>query len=283
MTRHTRWITALGLLLSSMLPAAAVAGFDAETRAAVKAAIAGEHPSDENKARDRYRKPAETLEFLGFDSEMTVVEVWPGRGWYTEILAPALKDKGKLYAAQFSVNAPYGFIRRAYGDFLNLIGAKPEIYRGVTVTSLYPPFEMQAAPPESADLVLTFRNVHNWVGNLFGKGRYADMYFDAMYAALKPGGVLGIVDHRWPDSDNEDPLSANGYISVERTRRLAEAAGFEFVDQSNILRNPRDDHEHPRGVWTLPPSYALGDEDREAWTAIGESDRYLLKFRRPAK
>lgn len=282
MNRHACRTAALSLALCLSAPLPALADFDTETGAAVDAAISGEHRSDENKARDRYRKPAQTLEFLGFDSEMTVVEIWPGRGWYTEILAHALKDEGKLYAAQFSVNAPYAFIRRAYGDFLNLIGSEPDIYRGVTVTALYPPFEMQAAPPESADMVLTFRNVHNWVGRLFGKGRYADLYFDAMYTALKPGGILGVVDHRWPDSDNEDPESGNGYISVARTIELAESAGFEFVDQSNILRNPKDDHEHPRGVWTLPPSYALGDEDRDTWAAIGESDRYLLKFRRPA-
>jgi predicted methyltransferase len=270
---------ALMLLLAAALPARA---FDPATEAAVDAAIGGEHRSAEDKVRDVYRKPKEVLDFLGFRSDMTVVEVWPGTGWYTRILAPALKERGTFYAAQYSVNPRFGYQRRYFGTFLTMLGEKPDLYRQVKVTHLSLPYQLEIAPPGSADMVLTFRNVHNWVGRNYGSGRYADIGFTAMYDVLKPGGVLGIVDHRWPDPATEDPDHANGYISRELTVSLAEAAGFRLVGESDILANPRDSHEHPQGVWTLPPTLALGDKDREKYLAIGESDRFLLKFEKPA-
>ena len=270
-----------GLFIAAAIPAQA-GGYDRSTAKAVKAALAGEHRSAEHKARDAARKPYEVLEFFGLREDMTVVEIWPGSGWYTEILAPVLKNKGQLYAAPFSPNAPYGFARRGLGAYLSMLGSAPDLYRNVTLTYLYPPYDMQPAPRGSADMVLTFRNVHNFYMKLFGGGRYSDMYYDAMFDALKPGGILGVVDHRWPDPATEDPVAANGYVSIERTVADAEAAGFKLVEQSGMLANPRDDHEHPRGVWTLPPSYAAGDEDREVYSAIGESDRFVLKFIKPA-
>ena len=254
-----------------------------KTKTALKSAISGDHRSDADKARDRYRKPLQTLEFLGFRSNMTVVEVWPGSGWYTKILAAALKDKGQLHTAQFSPNVPYGFIRRAYGKFLTTLGEAPDIYRNVIITELDFPYQLNIAPRESADMVVTFRNVHNWVMELFGGGKYAHLGFQAMYDALKPGGILGIVDHRWPDRKTEDPVSKNGYISVQRTIELAQAAGFELVDQSDILANAKDSKDYPRGVWSLPPSYAMGDKDKTKYEKIGESDRFLLKFIKPKK
>ena len=257
------------------------AGMDSKTEALVDAAIAGEHRSEENKARDRYRKPKDVLDFLDLRSDMTVVEIWPGGGWYTQILAPVLREEGHFYAAQFSVNARYGYQRRAFGDFLKMLGEKPDIYRDVVVTHLDLPYQLNIAPRESVDMVVTFRNVHNWVMALLGSGKYKDVAFEAMYDALKPGGTLGIVDHKWPDPSTEDPISANGYISEERTIELAEKAGFRFVGRSDMLRNPKDTRDHPRGVWTLPPVMALGDENREKYLAIGESDRFLLKFVKP--
>ena len=259
------------------------ADFDAKTAAAVDAAIAGEHRSAENKARDQYRHPRETLEFLGFRSNMTVLEVWPGGGWYTQILAAALQDDGRLYAAQFDVNSPFDFQRRQFGQFLIKSGEAPVVYRKVRITHLSLPYQLDVAPRNSADMAVTFRNLHNWVEEPFGGGKYAHLPFDAMYDALKPGGILGVVDHRWPDPATEDPVSRNGYISKERTIELAEAAGFRFVAESEILRNPKDTRDYPNGVWSLPPSFALGDQDKEKYTAIGESDRFLLKFEKPAK
>lgn len=282
LTNHCH--TLASRLLAPLLMAAAVtahAGLDATTDAALDSAINGEHRSDDNRARDVYRNPKETLGFFGFRSDMTVVEVWPGGGWYTEILAPALQENGKLYAAQYSVNPAFGYQRRYFGSFLTKLGTTPDIYRDVTITHLAFPYELTIAPKESADLVVTFRNVHNWFAEGYG-AEAARLGFVAMYDALKPGGILGIVDHRWPDPSNEDPVAKNGYISEERTIEYAEAAGFELAGRSDINRNPRDTHDHPQGVWTLPPSLALGDEDRDKYLEIGESDRYTLKFVKPA-
>ncbi len=269
------------LLVLMIAPATAIAvGPDAVTETALDAAIAGEHRSEQNRARDRYRHPKETLAFFGFRSDMTVVEVWPGGGWYTEILAPALRERGKLYAAQYSVNPPFGYQRRYFGAFLDKLGSNPDVYRDVVVTHLATPYELEIAPRGSADMVVTFRNVHNWFAEGYGE-HAAELGFRAMFDALKPGGVLGIVDHRWPDSGNEDPGAENGYISEERTISLAEQAGFRLAERSDINRNPRDTHDHPEGVWTLPPSLALGEQDKARYLAIGESDRYTLKFVKP--
>lgn len=271
--------TSLAILLAVVaLPASAL---DKKTAAALDAAIAGEHRSVENKARDVSRQPKQVLDFFGFRSNMDVLEVWPGSGWYTQILAPALKDEGKLYAAQFDPNGRYGYQRRNYGRFLTMLGDTPDIYRDIVITQLALPYQLQMAPPESVDLVVTFRNVHNWFSDMYGSGAYAQAAFQAMYDALRPGGTLGIVDHRWPDPATEDPLAGNGYISKERTIAMAEAVGFRVAGESDMLANPKDTRDHPQGVWTLPPGYALGDEDREKYQAIGESDRFVLKFLKP--
>lgn len=255
---------------------------DATTSTALDAAIAGDHRSDANKARDKFRRPKKTLAFFGFRSDMMVVEIWPGGGWYTEILAPALKESGKLYAAQYSTNPSYGYQRRYFGVFLSKLGETPDIYRDVEITTLDFPYALAIAPAGSADMVLTFRNAHNWVNPGYGT-QAAPLSFKVMFDALKPGGVLGVVDHRWHDPETEDPNAENGYISEERMIKLAESAGFELAARSDMNRNPKDKHEHPEGVWTLPPSLALGDEDREKYVAIGESDRMTLKFVKPAK
>ena len=275
-----RTVSAAILLTVLALPATAL---DKDTEAALDAAIAGEHRSEANKARDGFRKPKQTLDFFGIRSDMDVLEVWPGSGWYTQILAPALKDKGKLYAAQYSPNGRYGYQRRYYGQFLAMLGETPDIYRDVVVTQLALPYHLKMAPPGSVDMVLTYRNVHNWFSDMYGSGAYAQAVFQAMYDALKPGGVMGIVDHRWPDPDSEDPLADNGYISKERTIAMAETVGFKVTGESDMLANPKDTRDHPQGVWTLPPSYALGDEDREKYQAIGESDRFVLRFQKPVE
>ena len=253
---------------------------DPATAAALDSAIAGEHRSDASRDRDQYRRPKETLEFFGFRSDMTVVEIWPGGGWYTEILAAALKQNGKLYAAQYSTNPAYGYQRRYFGGFLLKMGETPDIYRDVIVTTLDFPYSLAIAPKESADMVVTFRNAHNWVNPAYGKYSAA-LGYQAMFDALKPGGILGVVDHRWPDPENEDLDSNDGYVSEERIIAQAEAAGFQFVARTDINRNEKDSHSHPQGVWTLPPSYALGDEDKEKYARIGESDRLTLRFEKP--
>ena len=271
------------LLLLPLMPADAGAAeheLDATTSSALDDAMSGEHRSAENKARDKYRHPKETLAFFGFRSDMTVVEIWPGGGWYTEVLAPALKEHGKLYAVQYGVNPQYSYQRRYFGAFLTKAGESPDVFRDVIVTAMDFPYQLNIAPPGTADLVVTFRNAHNWVSSGYHKAS-AQLAFQAMFDVLKPGGVLGIVDHRWPDADNEDPHAEDGYISEERLIALAEAAGFEFTARSDLNRNSKDSHDHPEGVWTLPPSLALDEQDREKYLAIGESDRLTIKFVKP--
>lgn len=253
---------------------------DPTTDAALNSAMAGEHRSAENKARDKFRHPKETLAFFGFRSDMTVVEIWPGGGWYTEVLAPALKENGKLYAVQYSVNPQYSYQRRYFGAFLTKAGESHDVFRDVIITTMDFPYQLNIAPHGTADLVVTFRNAHNWVSSAYHKAS-AQLAFQTMFDVLKPGGVLGIVDHRWPDADNEDPHAEDGYISEERLIALAEAAGFEFAGRTDVNRNSKDTHDHPEGVWTLPPSFALDDKDREKYLAIGESDRLTIKFLKP--
>lgn len=279
----TRLILA-ALLLLPLMPADAGAAqpeLDATTSSALDDAMSGEHRSAENKARDKYRHPKETLAFFGFRSDMTVVEIWPGGGWYTEILAPALKENGKLYAVQYSVNPQYSYQRRYFGAFLTKAGESPDVFRDVIVTAMDFPYQLNIAPSGAADLVVTFRNAHNWVSSGYHKAS-AQLAFQAMFDVLKPGGVLGIVDHRWPDADNEDPHAEDGYISEERLIAFAEEAGFEFAGRSDVNRNAKDTHDHPEGVWTLPPSFALDEQDREKYLAIGESDRLTIRFVKPA-
>ena len=274
--------TVLCLLAPLSLATADHHALDGATSAALDAAISGDHRSDANKARDKYRRPKETLAFLGFRSDMTVVEIWPGGGWYTEVLAPALREKGTLYAAQYSVNPTYGYQRRYFGSFLSKLGQTPDIYRDVEITHLGVPYELDIAPPGSADMVLTFRNAHNWVNPGYGE-QAAALTFKTMFDVLKPGGVLGVVDHRWPDPATEDPAAEDGYVSENRVIALAEAAGFELAARSDMNRNSSDSHEHPEGVWTLPPSLALGDKDQDKYLAVGESDRMTLRFVKPTE
>jgi predicted methyltransferase len=284
--QSTRALRALGvsaaLTLLVVAPARSDAqALDAATSATLDAALAGEHRSEANKARDRYRHPKETLEFFGLRSDMTVVEIWPASGWYTDVIAPVLRDGGKLYAAQYGENPPFDYQRHELEIFRDKI-ADTDVYGDVEITALAFPDELEIAPPGSADLVVTFRNAHNWFDPGYGPPNAPELAFAAMYEALKPGGVLGIVDHRWPDPATEDPQAANGYLSEQRVIEYAEAAGFELVASSDVNRNPRDTHDHPNGVWTLPPDLAVRDEaDRARYLQIGESDRLTLKFVKP--
>lgn len=252
---------------------------DRETSLALDAAIGGVHRSAANKARDRYRHPKETLEFFGLRRDMTVVEIWPGGGWYTEILAPVLNGTGKLYAAEYGPNARFPYQRAEMDTLHAKIERAPAAFGDVTFTALGFPDELTIAAAGSVDLVVTFRNVHNWFDPSYGADPKSA--FAAMFTALKPGGTLGVVDHRWPDPATEDPQAASGYLSEERTIEYVEAAGFRFVGHSEVNRNPRDTHDHPNGVWTLPPDLSLGERDRQKYLEIGESDRFTLKFVKP--
>jgi len=283
-TVHRALCFAAALLLGTVAPGAGLFEVEAQqgAGAAIDAALAGSHRSDANKARDRYRHPKETLEFFGLRPEMTVVEIWPGGGWYTDVLAPVLRERGKLYVAQYGSKPPFPYQQSEMDTLAAKMRANPDLYRAVTPSALnFFTNELTIAPPGSADLVVTFRNVHNWFEEGYGPPNAAELAFKAMFAALKPGGMLGVVDHRWPDPATEDPRAKSGYVSEQRVIALAEAAGFELAGRSDVNRNPRDTHDHPQGVWTLPPDLALGESDREKYLAIGESDRFTLKFVKP--
>lgn len=236
----------------------------------------GDHRSASNKARDVYRHPAQTLQWLGLKDTMSVVEVFPGGGWYTEILAPYLRDKGTYYAAGFDKDSSVKFLREGAARFNQKLEAEPSLYDKVILTVLAPPEKTAIAPANSADMVLTFRNVHNWMD-----AGTDETVFRAMFAALKPGGVLGVVEHRQAASTAQDPKAKSGYVTEEYVISLAKRVGFAFVDRSEINANPSDTRDYPKGVWTLPPTLALGDTDKEKYLAIGESDRMTLKFRKP--
>jgi predicted methyltransferase len=282
-TIHRALFLAAAFVAGTIAPGGGL--FEAEAqqgaRAAIDAAIAGAHRSAANKARDRYRHPKETLQFFGLRPDMTVVEIWPGGGWYTEILAPVLREQGKLYAAQYGSPPPFPYQTREMDSLRAKFTSAPHIYDRVEITALGFPDQLTIAPPGSVDLVLTFRNVHNWFQEGYGPPNAAELAMIAIFTALKPGGVLGVVDHRWPDPTTEDPRARNGYISERRVVELAENAGFELAGGSAINNNPLDAHDHPEGVWTLPPDLALGERDREKYLAIGESDRFTLKFIKP--
>ncbi len=242
--------------------------------------LAGPQRSAENRTRDAYRHPAETLAFFGLKPDQHVVEVWPGGGWYAEILAPFLRDSGQYIAAGFVTqekDAPEWRIEMMK-KFAARFGAEPAVFGKPLITELGIPNSWTAAPAGSADLVLTFRNVHNWL-----KAGYEAQMFKAFFVALKPGGTLGIVEHRAKPGTSVDKMKASGYVTEAHVIELAQAAGFKLAEKSEINANAKDTTDHPEGVWTLPPTLRLGDKDREKYVAIGESDRMTLRFVKPRK
>ena len=234
------------------------------------------HRSAANIARNEYRHPVETLEFLGLKSGLTVIEILPGGGWYAEILAPFLKGNGVYYAAHFSANSNLSYQPPMLRQFEERLAANPRVYGETRLTHLFPPSETDIAPPDSADLALTFRNVHNWI-----MAGTQHEHFAAFYRALKPGGILGVVEHRAPAGSPVAFMETTGYVTQDYVIELAAQAGFEFVASSEINANPKDTKDYPEGVWTLPPTSRLGQTDLARYQAIGESDRMTLKFRKP--
>lgn len=245
---------------------------------AIDEAVAAPHRDAANVARDRFRHPAETLRFFRIEPAMTVVEIWPGGGWYTGILAPLLHDDGTLYLAVFSDTAfaPDSYQGRSNAALRKKLGADEAVYGKVQWTHLNPPAEMEVAPAGSADRVLTFRNVHNWL-----KAGQAENAFKAFFSALRPGGLLGVVEHRAKPGTSLEQMKQSGYVTEEKVKELARTAGFELIDSSEVNANPKDSADHPQGVWTLPPTYRMGGKDRAKYEAVGESDRMTLLFRKP--
>jgi predicted methyltransferase len=237
--------------------------------------LAGSWRSPENKARDVYRHPKATLQFFGVRPDLTVIEITPGGGWYSEILAPLLRDNGH-YIAALTKPANDGEAGRDLSGLRAKFAGDAAHYGKAQIREFDPKAPVFGAPG-SADMVLTFRNVHNWV-----MADTAPAMFKAFYAALRPGGVLGVVDHRAADNASLDSIKGSGYLPTSYVVKLATDAGFQLEEKSEINANAKDTKDYPKGVWTLPPTLTLGDQDRAKYLAIGESDRMTLRFVKPA-
>jgi predicted methyltransferase len=249
---------------SSASSVAAVA--DPNTDAKLKAAVASSDRPANEVARDQWRHPVETLEFFGVRDNMTVVELWPGMGWYTQILAPVLSERGKLVVTSMD----------PAGQYAARLAAKPGVFGKVDVRVLHPPADLSLGPDGSADAVFTFRNFHNWIG-----AGIAEKVLEASFRVLKPGGIFGVEEHRAkPDADPKK-AGDTGYVPEAYVIDLAQKAGFRLEARSEVNANPKDTKDYPSGVWTLPPVLRLGDQDRAKYEAIGESDRMTLRFRKP--
>jgi len=256
---------------------------------ALYAAVNGEWRSEKDKARDQYRHPLESLTFWGLKPGMTILEVQPGGGWWTEILAPYAKLTGGKY---YSTGADLGnpelseASRKARADFAARWAAKPDLYGTVDFVNWGP--KSAPMPANTFDLILTARSVHNWMST----PGWADKAFKDFYGALKPGGILAVEEHR-ANPGPQDPKAESGYMTEAYVIGLAEKAGFKLLARSEINANPKDTKDHPFGVWTLPPnlrSTPYGSSpaedpkfDHSKYAAIGESDRMTLRFMKPRK
>ena len=259
------------MILAALLATGLVGAAHADD--ALKAAIASKTRTPANVTRDGARHPYETLSFFGIQPGMTVVELVPGGGWYTEILAPYLRDKGKLIAAGESPTSANAGAKRYADQLTTKLASNPAMFGKVQRGVFEPPREYNFAAPNSVDLVVTFRNIHNWTGN--GDDKLKET-FKSIHTALKPGGVFGVVDHRMPAARPDD--QASGYLHEAAVIKMIESAGFKLVAKSEINANPKDTADHNKGVWSLPPVLANKDVDRDKYMAIGESDRMTLKF-----
>ncbi len=261
--RISRRAATFGAALLPML------GHAASGDGALLACIAGGIRSPKNVARDRYRHPLEVLRFFGLRADQAVLEIEPGGGYWTEILAPFLKARGKYTAAVPMAGAELPGVRR----FLAKLQADPTNYGAVAITPLAD--DEPLAPPGSQDLILSFRNLHDWMADGTAAAKLS-----AVHAALKRGGVFGLEDHRANPDAPQDPLAKSGYVREDYAKNLIRSAGFRLAGESPIGDNPLDTKDYPKGVWTLPPVLAAGPADRAKYLAIGESDRWTMKFRK---
>ncbi len=265
------------LCVAMMISLSANHALAVNTEALLDEVISGPHRTEANKARDRYRHPKETLMFFGLRPDMTVVEISPAAGWYTEIIAPVLRERGKYYGAvpALAPDAPDAMKRRD-AAYREMVRTDRMLYATAEVTT-FEGAQPVFAPAGSADLVVTFRNVHNWA-----KAGNADAMFRGFFNALRPGGVLGVVEHRAKPGTSFQKQIDSGYMTEEYVIDAARRAGFQLVAKSEINHNPKDTADHPGGVWNLPPNLrGVSDTDKPKYIAIGESDRMTLKFIKP--
>lgn len=236
----------------------------------LKSAINSPDRTSKNVMRDKYRNPYETITFFKIEPNMTVVELSPGAGWYTEIFANYLHEPGNLIAAHFDSNSDREYFKRGRANFEKKIKSS-KMYSNVSIVDL----SSNLAPENSVDAVVTFRNLHNWIGPQM------DTIFQNSYKALKPGGLFGVVEHRAKDGTSLDVMKKSGYVTEDYAISIAKKHGFVLVDKSEINANPKDLKNYEGGVWTLPPSLRLKDKDKEWYLEIGESDRMTLLFKKP--
>jgi predicted methyltransferase len=246
------------------------------TMDALTTILAGDQRTPEERARDVYRHPKETLLFFGIRPEMRVLEVWPEPGWYTKVLAPLVREKGKYYAAVIPAEPANKHITQRLDDYRATLAARADLYDHVSVVN-FPADGADAVPPGSVDMVVSFRNIHNWMA-----ADDASQAFATMYKALKKGGLLGVVEHRGNPTLPQDLHAKSGYVNEDYAIHLIEAAGFRLVAKSEVNANPKDTKDYEQGVWTLPPTYRLGAKDHDKYAAIGESDRFTLLFVKPS-
>jgi predicted methyltransferase len=261
-------LAAILAIAAAALPSTATAVDDS----ALAKAVAAPGRSPQFKARDNARHPVQELEFFGIKPSMTVVEIWPGGGYWTEILAPYLHDKG-TYIVASPPPAPGGEMGNAAKTFQAKLDSDTAVYGNVK-TVAFGKGSYEIAPPGSVDLIVTFRNLHNWM-----EMGFADDAMAAFYKALKPGGILGIEDHRAATDQPQDPAAKSGYVREDYTIALAEKAGFKLVGKSEINANPKDPKDGI--VWRLPPTFMFKDKDHDKYAAIGEADNFVLKFEKP--
>jgi predicted methyltransferase len=268
---------AASFLAASLLVAASCSTTSTRetTALALDNILTGSQRSSENTARDRYRHPKETLLFFGIRPEMKVLEVWPEPGWYTQIIAPLVREKGKYYAAVIAADPQSKYVSGRLSEYQQNLASRPDLYGAVEVVT-FPGDGGDVVPPGSLDMVVTFRNIHNWMAR-----DSAGPAFATLYKALKPGGVLGVVEHRGNQAVAQDPKAKSGYVNEDYAIRLIEGQGFRLVGESQVNANPKDTKDYEQGVWTLPPTFRLGDKDRQKYADIGESDRFTLKFVKP--
>ncbi|MCL4686519.1 methyltransferase [Myxococcota bacterium] len=269
------WILAsLALVLG---PAASAAPSESATER-LQRAIASPDRSSESRARDAARHPLQTLQFFGVEPDMQVLELWPGGGWYTEILAVFLTGDGSLAITNYDPTGPQDQAQHRYARVLaDRLAADPARFGAIEVIEIEPPDRFDLGAKDRFDRILTFRNNHGWI-----RGGYHDQVYREAFRVLKPGGVLGVVQHRAPDGADALASAENGYVPEAYVIEAAQRAGFRLDARSEINANPRDTKDHPKGVWTLPPSFRLGEVDRAKYEAIGESDRMTLRFVKPA-
>ena len=270
-------LAVLACLLGGLITGCVTTSGREATANALDGILAGSQRTAVDRARDRFQHPKETLLFFGIRPRTRVLQVWPESGWYTKIIAPLVRERGQYHAAVIAEDPGSRFLTARLASYRQLLASRPDLYGGVKIMT-FPPDGRDAVPPGSVDMVLSFRDLHEWMAS--GNAQQA---LATIYRALAPGGVFGVVDNRADPTVPQDPRAKTGYVRQDYAIRMIQAAGFRLVATSEVNANPSDTKNYPCGVWALPPDFRLGNIDRAKYEAIGESDRFTLKFVKPEK